>query len=172
MLNLLLNDMERNMNALENEKQKLLLPNIFPFIIVEEEHDRLRDLVSNLKSKLEKIIEIEIQKDLMYRQLTEYIPLLEKETQNPYSKSQGFIGKHHFYVKPLIDIKTILFNDLRGMFGVSLYTTIDINDQVLDQEQFKNFILLKRKQIDEANNMFQLFEICKNFVEEIKTDFC
>ncbi len=172
MLNLLLAETERKMNALENAKHKLLLPKIFELETVEEEVFTLTENVDELMGRLEKISKIEVYKDLLCKQLTEYITILDKEPNIPFSKSQGYIGNHHFYVKPLIDIKTILFNDLRGLFGVSIYSSLNENDQVNDREKFRNFILEKRKQINESKNMYDLFEICHNYIKEIKKDFC
>src|SRR5690606_10172134 len=168
----ILYQLEKKLDSLEFTKSKLLYSQIFPIEDIENELLNLNDEIDDLKLRVAKINIIAIPQDLMIRQLTEYINILEKDTNYPFSSSQGLKFKHYFYVKPVIDIKNILFNDLKGISGVNLNLTLNELDYVRNKEEFKNLLKDKRAKLIEAKNMFDLYEVYSTLFIEIKRDFC
>ncbi len=164
--------LERLTNALETEKYKLKFPQYFNPIETSSEIDRLIQEINCITNDLNKIDGLEMKKDLMSMQLTEYIKQLNKSNPLQFSRSQNYIGNHYFYTKPYSDIKNILFNDLRGIMGVSLFLTNENSDVVTDAESFKNLLLEIRDNVIDASSMSELFKICEKFIEKIKQDFC
>lgn len=161
--------LERIVNALEVEKHKLNFSQHFNSDVVDSEITRLSREIDTLSNELNLVTGLEMKKDLMSMQLTEYIKVLEKNNPLPFSKSQNYIG--NFYTKPYSDIKDILFNDFRGM-GVSLFLTNSDSDAITNVESFKNLLLEIRRDIINSGNMFDLFKVCEKFIEKIKQDFC
>lgn len=164
--------LERLTNALEVEKHKLNFPQYFKTDEINLQIKSLVDKIEIIKPQLNKVIGLEMKKDLMSMQLTEYIKKLDRNFPLPFSKSQGYIGNHHFYTKPLSDVKNILFNDFRGIMGVSLFLTKDNSDAVTDSENFKNLLFEIRSQIINSKSIYELYKICEKFIESIKKDFC
>jgi hypothetical protein len=168
---LILHEIEGKFNALEIEKEKLINPRFFDPVIVNNEIARLEDEILPMKKLLMSEKDIQRQKDLMRMQITEYINIIGRRHSYPFSKKQGFIGDYQFYIKPLIDIKSILFNDLKNAVSINLHLTIDETDAVTGEVLFREFLVQQRYEITQANNLFQLFEICRNFIEIIKGRF-
>lgn len=168
---LILHQIESKFNALEIEKEKLTNPRFFDPLIVNNQIARLEDEILPMKKLLMSEKDIQRQKDLMRRQITDYIEIIGRRHSSPFSKKQGFIGEYQFYIKPLIDIKSILFNDLKDAVSINLHLTIDETDAVTDEVLFREFLVQQKYEITQANNLFQLFEICRNFIEIIKVRF-
>lgn len=168
---LILHQIEGKFNALEIEKEKLKNPEFFNPILVDKEIARLEDEIVPMKKELISEKNIQRQKDLMRRQITDYIDTIGKRHPLPFSKKQGYIGNYQFYIKPFIDIKSILFNDLKTITSINLNLTIDKEDAVTNEDIFREFLVQQRYEITQANNLFQLFEICRNFIEIIKVKF-
>ena len=168
----ILHQLEKKLDSLEFTKSKLLYPQTFPIEDVENELLILTEETEDLKLRVSKINIIAVPQDLMIRQLTEYINILKKDTNYPFSSSQGLKFEHYFYVKPVMDIKNILFNDLKGIFGVNLNLTLNELDYVRNKEEFKNLLKDKRDKLLKAKNMFDLYEVYSNLFIEIKRDFC
>jgi hypothetical protein len=165
---LILHQIESKFNALEIEQEKLTNPRFFDPLIVNKEIARLEDEILPMKKLLISEKDIQRQKDLMRAQITDYIDIIGRRHPYPFSKKQGFIGDYQFYIKPLIDIKSILFNDLKNAPGINLHLTVDETDAVTDEALFREFLVQQRYEVTQANNLFQLFEICRNFIEIIK----
>ncbi len=168
---LILHQIEGKFNALEIEKEKLENPEFFDPILVYKEIARLEDEIAPMKKELISEKNIQRQKDLMRRQITDYIDTIGKRHPLPFSIKQGYIGNYQFYIKPFIDIKSILFNDLKTITSINLNLTIDKEDAVTNEDIFREFLVQQRYEITQANNLFQLFEICRNFIEIIKVRF-
>lgn len=160
--------LERSFYALEAEKYKLDFPQFFDYDEVRTEIDRLNHEVTELEKYINTLNGLEMKKDLMSMQLSEYINKLEKHYPLSFSRSQGFIGNHYFYTKPYSDIKNILFNDFKGIMGVSLFLTNDESDAVMNKEDFKHLLEEIRTDINRCKNMSQLFHICEEFIKKIK----
>lgn len=170
-LPLILHQIERKFNALDIEKEKLVNPGLFDLAFVNKEIARLEDEILPVKKLLISEKNIQRQKHLMRRQITDYIDIIGRRHSLPFSRKQGFVGDYQFYIKPLIDIKSILFNDLKTSPSINLHLTIDQTDAVTDEDLFREFLVQRRYEITQANNLFQLFEICRNFIEIIKVRF-
>lgn len=168
---LILHQIEGKFNALEIEKEKLKSPGFFDLVLVNMEIERLEAEIMPMKKELISEKNIQRQKDLMRRQITDYIDIIGRRHPLPFSKKQGYIGDYQFYIKPFIDIKSILFNDLKTCPGINLNFTIDNEDAVTNEDVFREFLVQQRYDITQANNLFQLFEICRNFIEIIKVRF-
>ncbi|WP_288458820.1 hypothetical protein [uncultured Chryseobacterium sp.] len=163
--------LERVANKLEVEKYKLNLPQHFNLNDVNSEINKLSQEVNTLTNQLNQLTGLEMKKDLMCMQITEYLKEFKKNTPLAFSKSQGYIGNHFFYTKPFTDIKNILFNDFRGIMGVHLFLTNKNSDAVTDLENFKNLLLEIRTDIINSNSMSDLFKVCEKFIEKIKKEF-
>lgn len=168
---LILHQIEGKFNALEIEKEKLINPGFFDLAAVNIEIARLEDEILPMKKLLMSEKDIQRQKDLMRRQITDYIDIIGRRHSLPFSKKQGYIGEYQFYIKPLIDIKSILFNNLKTAVSINLHLTIDETDAVTNEDDFREFLVQQRYKITQANNLFQLFEICRDFIEIIKVRF-
>ncbi|GAA4152996.1 hypothetical protein GCM10022217_08250 [Chryseobacterium ginsenosidimutans] len=106
---LVLHQIEDKFNALEIEKEKLTNPRFFDPLIVNNEIAKLEKEILPMKKLLMSEKDIQRQKDLMRRQITEYIDIIGRRHPLPFSKKQGYIGDYQFYIKLFIDIKSILF---------------------------------------------------------------
>lgn len=164
--------LEKVTNELKGEKHKLNFPQLFNPNDINSEISRLSQEITVLTNKLNQLSGLQMKKDLMCMQITEYLKKLDKDEPLPFSKSQGYIGNHFFYTKPFSDIKNILFNDFRGIIGVHLFLTDKNSDAVTDKVSFRNLLLEIRTDIINSNSMSELFKTCENFIERIKQNFC
>lgn len=128
--------------------------------------NELSDL--NKEAKLE--TKIETQKSLLYEQLSEYIRVLDKQHQFPFSKSQG-LSYDLFYISPLMNIKQIVFSTQLGLARVNYNLTLSDNDAVENKEVFLDFLNLKRLEVKDLNNLSELYDFYKSFSESIRKQF-
>ncbi|KNB61186.1 MULTISPECIES: hypothetical protein [Chryseobacterium] len=167
----LLQQIEGKLNSLHIEQDKLSNPALFDIQITKKEISRIENEIDPIKKELISYTDIHRQKELMRIRLTEYMDVLGRNHDLPFSKSQGRIGELNFYLKPLVDIKSILNNDLTTRVSVNLTMTKDPSDAVPNVEAFRETLFQQRHSIIQANNMFQLFEVCRNFLEKIKINY-
>lgn len=166
----LLQQIEGKLNSLSIEQDKLDNP-LFDIEVTKNEILRIESEIDPIKKELISYTDIQRHKELMRIRLTEYMDVLGKNHDLPFSKSQGRIGELNFYLKPLVDIRSILNNDLTTGISVNLALTKDPSDAVFDAESFRETLFQQRHSIIQANNIFQLFEVCRNFLEKIKINY-
>jgi hypothetical protein len=169
-MNHLIEELEIKNNKLDFVKSKIKYLTIFKNEEIEPELLILTNETIDLKRKAEKITDIQTQKELLFNQLTEYIKKLEKDYNYPFSKSQG-LSFPFFYISPLMDIKNILFLDLKGISGVILKLTLDEKDAVNNKTEFLNFLKEKRNEFYKSENLYELYSLYKKFSEGIKINF-
>ena len=163
----LLQKIEKTENELEFAKSNVQFPESFKFEDTEIELLKFTEEKYNLKKEAVLITEINSQKELMYRQFSEYIETLEKPTTYSFSKSQG-LSFAMFYVSPLMDVRNILFLNLKGIKGVELNTTKDPKDAVDNLPDFIFLLRQKREEVLNASNLYDLYLVCQSFSKDLK----
>ncbi|KQX00768.1 hypothetical protein [Flavobacterium sp. Root420] len=163
----LLQKIEKTESELEFVESKMKFPQVYNSEDIEEERKLLNEKHLKLKEEAIQITEINSLKELLYRQLSEYIETLEKFTDHPYSKSQS-LSFSKFYTSPLTAIQDILFSNLKGISGVNLNTTQDPKDIVTDKDDFVVLLKQKRKEFFNAENLYDINLAYRNFSKEVK----
>lgn len=166
-MNELIQKIENINNNLEFVRSKVQFPQLYKLEDTEAELLKLTEEHLKLKREAEVVTEINSQKELIYRQFSEYIETLEKPISHPFSKFQG-LSFPMFYIAPLIDIRNILFLNLKGISGAIVNTTADPKDAVDDKDDFVILLKQKRNDIFNARNLYDLYLVFKSFSEDLK----
>lgn len=164
----LIQSIEKINSQLEFELSKVQFPEIYKTEDIQSILDKLTEEKARLSNDAAFITEINMQKQLMYSQLNEYIDTLEKSTIYPFSKKQG-LSYPKFYLAVLSDLQNILHQNVQGLVGVSLNTTKDPNDAVYNKEEFVTLLKQKRAEIHNASNLYDLYLAYSSLSKEIKS---
>ena len=165
----LIEKIEHKNNQLNIAKYKVAYPEIYPY--PEIEILKYTTELFHLKEEAIKQTNIENQRSLIFQQLSEYIRVIEKEHQHPFSKKQG-LSFELFYISPLVNIKNIIFFAQIGIAGVIYNLTLDNTDAVNDKENFLDFLKNKKSEVKKINNLSELYDFYIVFRETIIRDFC
>lgn len=158
-------------NQLNIAKAKVAYPQVYPYSETEIELLKFTTELSDLKNEAIQQTEIETQRSLIFQQLSEYIRVIEKKHNHPFSKKQG-LSFDLFYVSPLVNIKNIVFFAQNGVAGVIYNLTLNDKDAVNNKELFLNFLKDKRLEVQKLNNLSELYDFYTVFREAIIKDFC
>mgnify|MGYP003611192034 CR=1 FL=1 len=166
----LIEKIEAKDNELYIVEAKVRFPESYANEETEIELLKIKNELSNLNKEAKLETKIETQKSLLYEQLSEYIRVIQKQHQLPFSKSQG-LSYDLFYISPLMNIKQIVFITQLGLARVNYNLTLSDNDAVENKEVFLDFLNLKRLEIKDLRNLSELYEFYKSFAETIRKQF-
>ncbi|MEA9412591.1 hypothetical protein [Flavobacterium sp. PL02] len=167
----LIEKIEHKNNQLSIAKSKVSYPQVYPHSETEIELLKFTTELLDLKKEAIQETKIETQRSLIFQQLSEYIGVIEKEHQYPFSIKQG-LSFELFYISPLINIKNIVFFNQNGISGVIYNLTLNEKDAVKDKEQFLYFLKNKKIEAQNLNNLAELYDFYTEFRETIIKDFC
>jgi hypothetical protein len=124
----------------------------------------------DLKLTSKNITEIKHTKQLINRQLTQFINKIDKNCDYPFSKSQG-MSYSVFYTAPLLAVKNIIFSNYSGISGANLNLSVRSDDGVKNKIEFVNFLKKINEEFYAANNLYDLYFVFKSFDNGIKNQF-
>lgn len=171
-MNAIINALEEQNNLLNYTKNNLY----YKTATTDENRNTQITLIEanllDIKLTAENITNIIHIKDLVFRQLTEFINKLDQQYNSRFSKSQG-LSYYSFYFEPLQAIKKLLFYDYSGISGANLNLTIknEDEDEVKDKVEFVNFLKKVREEFNTTDNLYDLYLVFKFFDNGIKSQF-
>ena len=167
----ILESLEKRNNELDILKFKIAWPQIYSSADLESDLLKVTQEISDLKNQARNFTDIDVRRELLYGQLTEYINAIERPHHLAFSKGQGF-GFPMFYINPSINVRDIALFHQNGLVGVNYNLTMDEKDSVSNKHQFLQFITDARSETLSLNNLVDIYDFYRQFISLVHRDFC